>query len=262
MQNSMICDMHVHTHFSCDSKETIENYCLAAIEKGVYTICFTEHVDFNPNDYGNGFYKAEAFFDEFLEMKEKYKNDVLLLSGLEFAEIHQYSDKVSSFESFPYDFLMCSIHFWYKDMFPSRMIRENIPIGTCYRYYWNEVLKAVKHGNFDCFGHIDFPKRYYKKTIFEKETLHEICSILIAKGICLEINTSSLRKGLTESMPDDDILSIYSSLGGKFVTVGSDAHSSDELAMDYLHAKKLIEHYNLQEVVFKNRKQNLILDFV
>ena len=260
MQDSLICDMHVHTHFSCDSDEIIENYCLAAAPKGVYALCFTEHVDFNENDDGCGYYNADAFFDEFTKMKEQYKNSVRLLSGLEFSEMHLYSEKSPAFELFPYDFIMCSIHYWYQDMFPSRMVKEGIAIETCYEYYWAEVLKAVKHGNFDCLGHIDFPKRYYKKSVVTQKTLREICGIMIANDICLEINTSSLRKGLAESMPDHDILAIYSALGGKHVTIGSDAHTSADLSMDYLHAKRLIEHYNLQEVIFKNRKKCILSD--
>ena len=81
---------------------------------------------------------------------------------------------------------------------------------------------------------------------------------MINNNICLEINTSSLRKGLTESMPGKEILSIYKSRGGKYVTVGSDAHKPEDLAADHLYAKKLIEYYNFNEVIFTQRQINLI----
>jgi len=259
MRNSLICDMHVHTEFSCDSDALIEDYCLAAIDKGVHTICFTEHVDYNINDSGYGYYDADAFFKEFSEMKEKYKNRIELLSGLEFSELHLYTDKLAEFELFPYDYLMCSIHYWYKDMFPSLMVKENIPIEMCCEYYWNEVLAAVKQGGFDCLGHIDFPKRYYKKICVNQAKLDEICVVMADKNICLEINTSSLRNGLTEAMPDDEILSIYTSCGGKYVTIGSDAHITNDLSADYQYAKELINRHNLREAVFRNRKLNVII---
>lgn len=44
--------MHVHTEFSCDSEAKIEDYISEAKNKGITTICFTDHVDLNKNDYG------------------------------------------------------------------------------------------------------------------------------------------------------------------------------------------------------------------
>lgn len=44
-------DMHIHTEFSCDSEAKIENYIQEAKRKGIPTVCFTDHVDLNTNDY-------------------------------------------------------------------------------------------------------------------------------------------------------------------------------------------------------------------
>jgi histidinol phosphatase-like PHP family hydrolase len=49
---SINSDMHVHTHYSCDSQASMNSYCAKAVETGVDTICFTDHVDFNPHDDG------------------------------------------------------------------------------------------------------------------------------------------------------------------------------------------------------------------
>ena len=38
-------DMHVHTEFSCDSEAKIVDYISEAKNKGITTICFTDHVD-------------------------------------------------------------------------------------------------------------------------------------------------------------------------------------------------------------------------
>jgi len=47
-----VCDLHVHTRHSCDSRASLETYCKEAIRTGVDSLCFTDHVDYNPNDYG------------------------------------------------------------------------------------------------------------------------------------------------------------------------------------------------------------------
>lgn len=44
-------DLHAHTSFSSDSEEPMENALSAMVEKGLKTVCFTEHMDM---DYPGG----------------------------------------------------------------------------------------------------------------------------------------------------------------------------------------------------------------
>ena len=74
----------------------------------------------------------------------------------------------------------------------------------------------------------------------------------------MEINTSSLRKGHSETMPGKELLQIYKDCGGRYVTVGSDAHEIRDLTADNHVAKKLIEELSLQEVVYENRRRIVI----
>ena len=252
--NGVVCDMHVHTKFSCDSEAELESCCLSAVQKGVGILCITDHVDNNINDNGLGYYNAEAFFKEFYRVKEKYQSKLTLLCGIEFAEPHAYPERLSELSAMPYDFILGTVHFWYKDMFPSLMLRMEVSLETCYAHYWTEVLAAAKAGGFDCLGHIDFPKRFYYDLILDPDKINEICCELVRKNICMEINTSSLRRNVTESMPDKEILSIYKDCGGKYVTIGSDAHRASELAADFAHAYKLIDYFGLEEVTFVQRK--------
>ena len=258
MQRSLICDTHLHTSFSCDSQEDMEAYCLAAVDKGLRALCFTEHIDFNVHDFGYGYYSATAFFEKFTEMKEKYSGKVELLCGLEFSEPHLHPDEFSDYCRLPYDYMLGSVHYWHNNMFVSQMIEAGISDEICYQTYWNEVLATAQYGGFDCLAHIDFPKRYYKTLLYSVEIIQKICAALVQNNICLEINTSPLRKGLTEAMPDKALLSIYQSLGGKYVTIGSDAHTAGDLAADYLHAKGLIAYFGFEEIYFRGRKPRLL----
>ena len=251
---NLICDMHVHTKFSCDSDVELEAYSIEAIEKGIHTICFTDHIDHNKNDYGYGYYDNNKFFNDFLNVKEKYSAKLNILCGIEFSEPHIYQEKLFEYSKLPYDFILGSVHYWYKDMFLSHMVRHGISVDICWKYYWNEVLLAVKEGGFDCLGHMDFPKRYYGKIIYDFEKISEICIELVKKNIVLEINTSTLRKNITETMPNKEILSIYKSCGGKHITIGSDSHKREELSADYSVAKDIIKHFDFEEIIFKQRR--------
>ena len=247
------CDLHIHTKHSCDSHAALEAYCAQAIQQGVDALCFTDHVDYNPHDNGYGYYNPGAFFYDFLPLKEKYRTELTLLSGIEFSEPHLYRNELSALCKLPYDYILGSVHYWYKDMFPSRMVKAGVPTEHCYALYWDEVLAAVRAGGFDALGHMDFPKRYYNRLIVDPDKLHEICAAMVQNHICPEINTSSLRKNAAEPMPGREILAIYKSCGGTYVTVGSDAHHPEELAAGSAQARELIDYFGFEEIVFRKR---------
>lgn len=253
-----VCDMHVHTHHSCDSDATMESYCMKARAEGVSTVCFTDHVDYNPADSGYGFYRPVAYFDEFNRVRDKYAGSVTLLAGLEFAEPHAYRAEFEELLKLPYDFVIGSVHYWYRDMFPSEMIKLNIPIEASCREYWKKIRDAVSYGGFDSLGHIDFPKRYFGRMPYDDGLIEEAFAAMVRNGICLEINTSSLRKGLDETMPGRLLLERYAASGGCRVTLGADAHSPDDLAAGHADAARLAGECGLSVVFFKERQPLII----
>ncbi len=246
-------DLHVHTHHSCDSKTTMEEYCQKGIEIGVKYICFTDHVDFNKADDGYGYYDADKYFSELNRVKEKYANHLHILSGIEFAEPHIYKKEFDAFRRLPYDFILGSVHYWIGNMFPNEMLKRNLHISIVSEKYWEEVYKAVSYGGFDSMAHIDFPKRYYKKCTWSEAQMKDIFSMMVKNNIALEINTSSLRKGLTECMPDKELLEIYKDAGGVMITQGADTHSAEELAAGYKDARSLISG-KLKSTIFIERQ--------
>ena len=249
-----ICDTHIHTKYSCDSVTELEDYCLKAIEDGIGIICFTDHLDCNPHDIGYEYYDAKSFFDDFYKVKEKYGKKLTVLSGIEFGDPHMYQSTLQEYSAMDYDYILATLHFWYEDMYPDHMLEVGVSTDTCYEYYWDEVLKAVQAGGFDCLGHLDFPKRYYKEMVFDSNMISEIFREMISKNISLEINTSTLRQNMKETMPDKELLRIYKDFGGKYITLGSDAHRSDDLAAGNIYARKLIEYFNFEQVYFSERK--------
>ena len=250
-------DLHVHTENSCDSEADMEFYVKKAIDLNVDTICFTDHVDYNKNDYGYNYYNSEIFFEKYNKVNAKYSNFIDLYAGIEFGEPHLYARELAELSKKSYDFIIGSIH-WIGNMFPCQKVREQFTAKEFYDLYWEEVLKTVKQGGFNSLGHLDFPKRYYGEIYYRETILNEIFKYLLDKDMTLEINTSSLRKGHKETMPGIELLEIYKANGGQFITIGSDAHVVEDLCADYQIAKTLVEKVGLQEVIYKKRKQILI----
>lgn len=74
-------DLHIHTEISCDSEAKMEDYLSEAERKGIKTICFTDHVDWNPNDYGYRYYEPHVFWERFRAAKSKADGGIEVLAG-------------------------------------------------------------------------------------------------------------------------------------------------------------------------------------
>ena len=88
--------------------------------------------------------------------------------------------------------------------------------------------------------------------------LRNIFNILLDDGGVIEINTSALRKGNTETTPGRELLELYKDCGGKFVTIGSDAHFLEDLAKDTDKARGVMVDVGLQEVMFLDRQMIIV----
>lgn len=255
----IMIDLHVHTHHSCDSRVTMEEYCQEALKRDVKILCFTEHLDCNPVDDGHQYYDAGKFFDEFKRVREKYSDRLTVLCGLEFSEPHVYQKEFEQYSALGYDFILGSIHYWMADMFLSQLVKTDIPVGEVFERYWEEVYKAVSCGGFDAIAHLDFPKRYYQQCFWSESQLEDIFKQMVKNNIALEINTSSLRKGLTEVMPGRDMIELYRKAGGVKMTIGADTHRAEDLAADYDSAVEQINE-PLKNVVYIQRKPVFITE--
>jgi len=235
--------------------------CKSAIAKGLKQICITDHIEFNPiilEAEGNWFYDVDAYFDSIRQARDIYGTQLTILSGIEIGGgPHHYPQKYEKYSQLPYDFIMCSVHDWYKGMFASQMAVHPLPIEESFGYYWDEVYKTVCFGGFDVLAHIDFPKRYYMQAVYDWDKISVILDTMIEKGIALEINTSSIRKGMDEPMPGKELLEFYKERGGQYITFGSDAHLAEDIAADFdIFETPLIE--GLVPVWYQGRERKVL----
>ena len=69
---------------------------------------------------------------------------------------------------------------------------------------------------------------------------------MISNDIKLELNTSNLAKELDFINPNNDIIKRYKELGGSYVTIGSDAHKSQDIGCGFDFVKNIIDYYDLK----------------
>lgn len=109
-------DFHLHSSFSGDSDTPMEQMILEGIELGLTEMCFTEHNDF---DYPvteretAGFFEVnpDAYLYDFLKLREKYRDKITLLFGIELGLQPHLSKRNAAFaKEHDYDFIIGSSH--------------------------------------------------------------------------------------------------------------------------------------------------------
>lgn len=242
----MFFDYHVHTAYSDDSDYPMEAVILDAIKMGMQEICITDHVDFGvkvewdkahlPSNRGkNQNVKYPAYFEEIDKLKNQYANQITIRQGMEFGvQTHTIPEFEHLFRTYPFDFVIYSCHqvedreFWTQDFQAGRSQKEYNE-----RYY-SEILDVVKqYKNYSVLGHLDLIKRYDNAGEYPfsnvRDIITDILKTVIYDGKGIEVNTSTIRYGLTEWMPSWNILKLYKELGGEIITIGSDSHAPAHL---------------------------------
>lgn len=236
----MRADYHMHTYFSDDSTEELDRIALAAIQQGLDEICITDHVDYGVRLDKEDWEKSDrsvdmnvdydAYFPAIQAVREKYKEQLTIRTGLEFGIQTITIDQFQKlFDRSPLDFVILSCHqinnleFWRGDFQKGRSQDDY------QRLYYEELYQIIQnYKDYSILGHLDLIQRYSETIVppLEKhyEVIEAILKQVIQDGKGIEVNTSSERYGLEDLMPAYDILKLYHNLGGEVITVGSDAH--------------------------------------
>ncbi|MBE5756738.1 MAG: histidinol-phosphatase HisJ family protein [Clostridiales bacterium] len=219
-------DLHSHSTYSYDGRSTMEEYITEAIKNKVDVLCFTDHAELM--SWFRKYYVLhyDKYFDEFKRLKEKYEGKIKLLIGMEFGMPNVLTEDFDYATKYDFDMIIGSMH---------RTIDGNPAFddGSVSKLHYESTLLMVEHGGFDVLGHLDVHKRYGFKVVESSEIEKEIYKACIKNNIVPEINTSTFRMGMDEAMPTMSSLELYKSLGGKFVTVGTDSHSAETVGTNF-----------------------------
>lgn len=256
-------DCHVHTNISHDGISSIREYLEIALEKGIDEITFTEHYDIYDGIKTNlKTLDLDYYYNEYLRNKDDHKLKTNF--GIEIGLQPDIVDKVkNAVNSYPFDFIIGSSHITCKkDIAKDKSFFDGLTRKEAYLRYFKEVLENIKTYNneFDVYGHIDYIVRYggylEKKISYDefREILDEILISLIKKDKGIEINTSGIRYGLESPHPNIDILKRYRQLGGKIITIGSDAHKIDDLGKDFDVAYEMLEEAGFKELTIFHKR--------
>ena len=219
-------------------------------------LTFTEHFDWEFPGEDDFTFNGAAYFSEY----EPLCGRMLRLG----AEIGIAGDTAAKNRElvvgFPFDMVIGSIHLLHgKDLY-FKAAYEGLTRQAAYEQYFKDMAFAIREqgANFDVLGHIDYIARcapYENPEITYADFgdfIDEVLRSAIANGVILEINTRRLgdTKGRQTLVP---IYKRYHELGGRYVTVGSDAHNVQTIGKYFSVAMEMVVACSLTPVSFRRR---------
>ena len=266
------CDYHTHTLFSFDGVNSPDELCEAAIARGVTDLAITDHFECNLKaDGAYEGYDADAAFNAIMSSKEKYRGKLNLTYGIELGQPNQYPEEARRLlESHDFEFVIGSVHnlfnspdFYYYDF---TKIDNDGYISLLFDKNIKELCDAIDAcDKIDAIAHLTYMHRYIamagKAHDFTKhfDKVSKLYEKMISKGIALEVNVSTLWRGLGFALPDRDFLSLYRECGGKLITVGTDSHGVAHIGECVVEGFSLLRFVGLNDVlVVRNGEKTII----
>lgn len=255
-------DAHLHTDMSPDSDVAIDTYAAAALERGIAEIAITDHVDFEP---GAPAFAYASFADRQRIIRgaaERWApRGVQIRFGVELTYDRTWeADVRDHLARHPYDFTIGSVHDRVESPYSPRRVAawvEGRSLADILAPSFEEVTAAARSGLFDAIGHIDGVKRYLfpyvtPAVLAAAQELYEpILVALVESGTALEVNTSGLRYPIREAFPHPAIVARFRELGGRAVTVGSDAHRAAQFAWGLADGYAIAADAGFNELAFR-----------
>lgn len=272
-------DIHTHSNISPDGNDTPEEMASRAAESGIKHFALTDHIEIDsPGDGRWDYTKYLAHMKPAYErLCGEYDGQMSVYFGAELGQALYdlpAAERILA-EQNGFDYVIGSLHrtrnYKFMGTAETEFDRRHV-IGE----YFEEMLELAEWGKFSALAHMTFVLRFVgvdtpnglvtdmtkrSQAAFEaqKPIIDKILQTIISKEIALEVNSSGCRKGLGVPMPSAEFIGRYRELGGRLITVGSDAHRISDVAADIPECYKLLRELGFSEVcVFEKREPKFI----
>ena len=261
----IIHDQHVHSYYSFDSNQRIKEYLDKAILLGLDYFVLTDHCDFNFVDkHKDLFFDIKKQHEELKELQSKYPN-IKILHGIEIgykpSEINRIEDVIKNNH---FDLINLSLH--ESDGIDYYLLEEfkKLGVNKTLEIYFSRELETVKEfDDFDVLSHLDYG---FKTAYLGDNTLSikkyesyikDIMKELIQKHKALEINIKV--QSVLPIEHTDYLLGLYKKLGGRYLTLSSDAHDINMYRHNFDKYINIIKNAGFTQLAyFINRERHLL----
>ena len=260
---------HTHTNNSHDATAKIEDLCKEALKSALTGFAITDHCDISYLSEPWVMHGISGSVKDALWAKENFSDKLFVGMGIEIGETvfnPKAADKI--IQNNCWDVVLSSVHLvsnmpW--DI-PFSQIdfskADNELIDKFLTQYFADMFNMLQITDFDILCHLTVPLRYivkkYKQQIDTEKYYPAITNILkeiIKRDISLEINTSGFITGENYFMPDKAIINIYKSLGGKRISLGSDAHRASDLTAGLQQGATMLKALGFETATYYKKRK-------
>ena len=249
-------DQHVHSSYSFDSNENLENYINVSDNNDIIT---TEHLDFeNPIiNYKDSLIDYLKYVGQIKNLNKKYSNK--FFSGIEIGYTQKSEKKIEDFlKNKNFNLKLLSIH--QNGNYDYMCVNKKlISLEVLVKEYFEQMIQALESSiEFNVLAHFEYGLRMIDISVTDFDNLarvflNKIIELIVKKEIAFEVNTKSMYKYKKENLYSY-MTEKYIKKGGRLFTLGSDAHNIKEYAYKFDEAKKFLLSKNIKEIIlFKDK---------
>jgi histidinol-phosphatase (PHP family) len=245
---------------------TMDELVESAISKGLGEVGIADHMPllyFEDPQLAMAPAELPTYVERVLELKERFAGRIVVRMGIE-ADYHRETqdERARILEQYPWDYVIGSVHVlngWVFDD-PRRLEGyEGLDIDRFFIDYLGEVRDMMATGLYNTLGHADLAKKFNVRAAIDLEPHYrEVLAAVRDAGACYEVNTAGLRWPAAEMYPEPAFVRLAASMGVP-ATLGSDAHTPDDVARDFDKAIALLRDAGYTEMAtFDAGKMRLV----
>jgi histidinol-phosphatase (PHP family) len=256
-------DYHIHTKLCKHAQGEVHEFVEAAVAAGIKEMAFTDHIPLPDNfDLRHRMaYREMEQYCRWIESLRRQYPEIKIKLGIEADYYRGFETYLFQFlNHFDFDVVIMAIHFirhwpdgnWiFGYDFPGKSVAE------IYLDYLDTAVEGIQTGLFDILGHADIIKQPDHPLLFSVSSdVARLLSEIKSAGMALEINTSGYRKQIGESYPALNWIPLAQRQNVP-LTIGSDAHKPDQVALQFRHIYRLFNHYQINWLAtFSKRQMN------
>ncbi len=260
----MFFDCHVHSLHSHDGKDSVAALASSAKTAGLAGIAVTDHCDCEYAEEDRVYERIAASFRDAAQEALRFGPDLGICKGVELGDALYdplFAERIVS--SFAFDVILCSVH---AVRFPgaeepfSRIDFSGWSGNALDAYlsrYYDELAETLDRFDHDVVSHLTVPLRYichkYGRHVENgryREKIDAVLRLVVEKGKTLEVNTQGLVPGGAGLCPEEAVLDRYLALGGRDLSLGSDAHFAGAVGQGFHAAARLLREKGVTDLVF------------
>ncbi len=262
-------DQHIHTKYSPDSTEEIQNYINKAKLFNDPYINITDHFDIFDNLKDLVSFTDHDFFYELNHQYDNFDfNQDMIKLGLEIGFNENHIDVTKDFiKDKNYSILLLSVHeldsysiIWHKpETYQDRYSKQEVVA-----LYYDQMYKAITSGiDYDILTHMGYVLRYVEGVNFRdyEEDIIKILKEIIKQDKGLEVNTGCMRYDKYDTRDFYTyLLDLYYNLGGEKVSISSDAHNFNDYNARFLDAIDIVKRSGFKKLLLVHDRVHSFID--